>query len=55
MECEEYINKGSSVSYLGILRSLVATVEQLEVQVLVLLEEILKFILLGKSGRYTYA
>lgn len=45
------INKGSFVTYLLILRGFVATVEQLEVQVLVHLEEILKLILLGKRGR----
>lgn len=37
-------------SHLLILRCLVAVVEQLEVQVLVLLEEILKLILLGKKN-----
>lgn len=44
---------GIFISYLLIIRSLVAAVEQLEVQVFVLLEKILKLILLGKRGRKT--
>lgn len=42
--------KTKANSYLLILRCLVAIAEQLEVQVFVLLEEILKLILLGKKG-----
>ena len=44
-------NHSLVVSYLLILRCLVAIAEQLEAQVLVLLEKILKLILLGKRGR----
>ena len=44
-------NQGLFAPYLLILRRLVAIVEQLQVQVFVLLEEILKLILLDKRGR----
>ncbi len=53
--CKLYTDENSKLrpfaSYLLILRCLVAIVEQLEVQVLVLLEEILKLILLCRRGR----
>ena len=54
MKCvhtQDIKNYSVAVSYLLILRCLVAIAEQLEAQVLVLLEKILKFILLGKRGR----
>lgn len=38
-------------SYLLIVRCLVAVAEQLWIQVLILVEEVLKLILLGKRGR----